>query len=334
MKPNRFSASSAPPHIGQLLLKANLSINELRAMSPFEENAQKIIDQAVVEVGLDRLVVAADIMSAGLTYNLPNALSVMEVQWERTSHTGGAQRTMSPSARGENQLFDRDVKRVPIYLTTDDFSVGIRTLQMSQRIGAPIDTAMVSQATRRVNEAIEDAMINGAGIQSDGYTTYGLLNAPNANPYIYQGGGAGTPWTDGGKSGQEILDDAMDMIEKLQADKKYGPYTLYVNTAYGNALNMDFKANGSLTILQRLLELRVGGSTLNVVSADKIPTDYTILVQKTSDVVDIIMGQSPTVIPWTSADGFTLYWMVMAIVVPRVRDDYDGNSGICIGFTS
>jgi hypothetical protein len=46
------------------------------------------------------------------------------------------------------------------------------------------------------------------------------------------------------------------------------------------------------------------------------------------------MGQAPTVIPWTSADGFTLYWMVMAIVVPRVRSDFDGNSGIVVGYTS
>jgi uncharacterized linocin/CFP29 family protein len=250
------------------------------------------------------------------------------------SQAGGAQRTMSPSARGENQLPARDVKRIPIYLTTDDFSVGIRTLQMSQRIGAPIDTSMVQQATRRVNEAIEDAMINGAGIQSDGYTTPGILNAPDANPYIYQNGAVGMAWTNASKTGQNILDDVMDMIEAAQADKKYGPYTLYVNTAYGNVLNQDFKANGSLTILQRLLELRVGGSTFNVISADKIPADYVALVQKTSDVVDIVMGQAPTVIPWTSADGFTLYWMVMAIVVPRVRSDFDGNSGIVVGYTS
>ena len=39
-------------------------------------------------------------------------------------------------------------------------------------------------------------------------------------------------------------------------------------------------------------------------------------------------GQPPTVIPWTSLDGFTLYWLVMAIMIQRVRSDYDGNSGI------
>jgi len=57
-------------------------------------------------------------------------------------------------------------------------------------------------------------------------------------------------------------------------------------------------------------------------------------VQMTSDVVEIVNGQPPTVIPWTSLDGFTLYWLIMAIQVPRVRSDYDGNSGVCIGTKS
>jgi hypothetical protein len=55
------------------------------------------------------------------------------------------------------------------------------------------------------------------------------------------------------------------------------------------------------------------------------------LVQMTSDVVEMINGQPPTVIPWTSLDGFTLYWLIMAVMVQRVRSDYDGNSGVYLG---
>jgi hypothetical protein len=51
----------------------------------------------------------------------------------------------------------------------------------------------------------------------------------------------------------------------------------------------------------------------------------------TSDVLEMVYGQPPTVIPWTSIDGFTLYWLVMAIMIQRVRSDYDGNSGIVVG---
>jgi hypothetical protein len=51
----------------------------------------------------------------------------------------------------------------------------------------------------------------------------------------------------------------------------------------------------------------------------------------TDDVVQMVNGQAPTVIPWTSLDGFTLHWVVLAIMVQRVRSDYDGNSGIYLG---
>jgi hypothetical protein len=58
------------------------------------------------------------------------------------------------------------------------------------------------------------------------------------------------------------------------------------------------------------------------------------LVQMTSDVIDMVVGQYPTVIPWTSLDGFTIHNLVMAILIPRVRSDYNGDSGIVIGTTA
>lgn len=327
----RYTSDAAPNHIAQALLRSNLSIAGLRALSPFEENAQKIIDQAVVKVGLERLVVLADVLAEGLTFPITNPLSIMEVQWEQVSKAGGAQRTMHPQARGENQLPARRPKRIPVYLTTDDFSVGIRTFQMSQRIGTPIDTTLVEEATRRVNEALEDATLNGAGLTVEGYATPGILNAPNANHVQF---GSGEAWDVAAHDGQDILEDVLKMIDAEQTDKKWGPYNLYVPTTYGNKLNEDFKANGDKTILQRLQELVVGGRNLRVKTADMLPANNVALVQMTSDVIDVITGQSPTVIPWTSIDGFTLFWMVMAIMIPRVRDDYEGQSGICIGNTS
>jgi hypothetical protein len=59
-----------------------------------------------------------------------------------------------------------------------------------------------------------------------------------------------------------------------------------------------------------------------------------ILLQMTSDVVDMVVGQPPTVIPWTSLDGFTIHNLIMAIMIPRVKSDYEGNSGVCVGTTA
>lgn len=328
----RFGGKNIPEALQQAMMRAaqsnggKLTIGALRALSPFPENAQKYIDQAVVRVGVQRLAIAADIMRRSPT-PLPDALSFTEVQWEQINKSGGAQRTMQPGARGENQLQDRRQKRIPVYCTTDDFNIGIRSFLMSQRVGQPIDVTQVEEATRRVNEAVEDATLNGA-IQVDGYSTPGVLNAPNANTYTLP-----LTWTDPTATanltiGGKIFVDVEAMITKLQGDLKFGPYGLYVGTAYGNALDGDYKSLGDGTIRDRLLKIP---SLQSIVVADQMPATSVVLMQLTSDVADMIVGQTPTVLPWTSPDGLTLYWMVMAILVPRIRDDYDGNSGICIG---
>jgi len=332
----RFTASNDKSPIAGALLrslseKGELSIPALRSLSPLSDKAQVMVDKAVVEVGMERLTFVADILAAGLTYPLSDPLSVTQVEWESVNKVGMAQRTMSPSARGENQMPKRTINRVPIYLTTDDFSLGIRTLKMSQRVGQPLDTSLIKGATRNVNEAIEDAAINGATtldgepLVVGGYDAPGLLNAPNAEAQAL----TLAAWTTA-PVGATIVLETLTMIAKLQANKKYGPYNMYVSTVIGNALDQDYSAlnPGAQTIRERLIKL---DALKSIKVADMMPNLKVALVQMTSDVIEMINGQPPVVIPWTSLDGFTLFWLVMAIMVPRVRSDYDGNSGICIG---
>jgi hypothetical protein len=343
----RWTAGNGKSPIAGALLRSlgeqgELSIPALRALSPLSDKAQVMVDKAVVEVGLERLVFAADLMAEGLTYSLPDPLSVTQLEWDQGNKIGTAQRTMSPAARGENQLQDRKHKRLPIYLTTDDFSLGIRTLKMSERVGQPLDTAMIKQSVRRVNESIEDAAINGAttldgqALTVAGYGAPGLLNAPNANTQALS-----VDWTAAnvvGTTGPAMINDVLAMIAKAQADLKYGPYNLYIGTTAGTVIEGDFKVNTTDTIRERLERIQVGGRPLRIRIADRMPNSATgtqiALVQMTSDVVEMVNGQPPTVIPWTSLDGFTLYWLIMAIMVPRVRDDYDGNSGVVLGVKS
>ncbi len=308
------------------------TVAEMRALAPLPKDAEELIDAAVVRVGLDRLVVFQDVVEAGLTFPLANPLSVMEVYWEKISKVGHAQRTMLPDARNERQIADRTGVRVPIYITMDDFSFNSRTLAAAARSGQPIDVSHVEQATRRVNEALEDAMINGAGLTVAGVATPGIINAPNVNTFVYEG--SGMAWDDASKTGEEILQDTLTAIDDLQAAKRYGPYNLYVPTTYGNKLREDFKANSALTIHQRLEQIEAGGRNLIVRTADQLPTDKVALIQMTSDVIDVITGSVPTVVTWEDGPGFNTMFAVMAIMVPRTKDDADGSSGITVGFTS
>lgn len=320
----RFLSGEALGQSGGLsgVLSTVDSIGELRALNPLPDDAQKLIDRAVVQVGLDRLSIVADIMAEGLVFSLPDPLSVMELQWEKEAKIGHALRTMKPEARGERQLPDREIDRIPIYATIDDFSFNSRLLRASQRAGSPIDTSMASQATRRVNESIEDAAIFGAGFTVAGGEAPGVLSSTSTFALT-------ASWDTA--SGEQILDDVLAGASVLREDRRFGPYNLYVPTSYGNALNADFKAESDKTIRQRLQELVFGGRNLRVREADLLPDDTVVLVQMTSDVVDVVRGQAPTVVSWSDGPGWQRFFAVLAFMVPRVKTDYEGNYGIAVG---
>jgi len=302
-----------------------------RALAPLVDKAQVVIDRAVVEVGQQRLTLVADLLNAGLTYNLSDPLSVAQLEHYTMSKVGAAQRTMSPEARGEFKLPIVAPNRLPIYLTTDDFAIDIRTLKTSQRVGTPLDTTLVKQCTRAVNEAVEDAAINGAttldgqALSVGGYSAPGILNAPNAEAATL----TATAW-DATTVGATILAEVQAMIAQLQANKKFGPYRLYIPTVVSNALDTDYSTSTSTvtTIRARLMQL---DGLQAIRTADMMPATKVVLIQMTSDVIDLVVGQPPTVIPWTSLSGFTIHNLVMAIMVPRVRSDAAGDSGIVVG---
>lgn len=313
----------------QAILRSGGDLAEMRNLAPLPKDAQELIDQAVVDVGLDRLTVARRVIDKGLTFPMPGWLGIMELYWEKAAKIGDALRTMTPGSRAERQMPDRDPARIPIYATLDDFSFHVRVLLASQNSGAPLDVSMVQQATRRVNESVEDAFIFGADLTVNGISAPGLLNAPNAGSQNFIDNES---WTDVNHSGEDILADVLNMITVAQSNKKYGPYDLFVPTEYGIKLSEDFKANSDKTIRQRLMEIdEIDAITV----ADLLPGDATtpnvVLVQMTSDVIDAVMGQEPTTINWTDGSGWMQFFVVMACMIPRVKDDYDGQSGIVIG---
>lgn len=304
------------------------SIDQLRSLAPLPKDAQELLDAQVIQVGLERLTLVKDLLSRGLRYPVTDPLSVMEVYWEKVSRSGGAHRTMLPDARGERQLADRSGQRIPLFATFDDFSFHVRTLRASERAGAPLDTSGAAASTRTVNEAVEDQAINGAGISIDGNAAPGILTESNVNSTVYLDSEA---WTAAGHSGEDIIVDLLAMIDALQADKKYGPYGLYLPTTYGVEIAKDFKSATSGTTRERIESIE---EIEAIRVADMLPTDRVAMIQLTSDVIDVVDGQQPTLISWSDGPGMNFSFMILAFQVVRVKSDYDGNSGIVVGDTS
>ena len=357
-KEMRFSAGSKDNPMGDLIMRAlsahgSWSINAMRepgfrqmeevesdfframsggfrALAPLPDKAQVMLDKVPVKVGLQRLSFVKELLSRNLTTPISDPLGVTQLEWNSINKVGAAQRTMSPAVRGENKMPIMLPNRLPIYLTTDRFEIDIRTLKMSQRIGMPLDTTLAEMCFRSVNEAFEDAAINGAttldgqNLQVAGYTAPGLLNAPNAEAKVLTAAAWSTV-----PVGATVYVEAQAMVQQLKANKKYGPYALVVGTVVAGALDADYvTAAPQNTIRERILKIE---GLQSIIVADLMPATKVALVQMTSDVVDLVVGQMPTIIPWTSLDGFMVNNLVMGIMIPRFRSDQSGDSGIVIG---
>lgn len=280
----------------------------------------KDIDRKVIEISTQRLKATAAFISRGLTYNLGSIAAVVAL-WQRSSDMTGADVTMDGISQGEKDRVNFDYKSVPVPIIHKDFSINLRHLEASRRMGQGVDTIQASIAARVVAEKAEDMLISGNAIQVDGGTIYGLLNHPDRNT-------ASLPlaWNNASKTGALILADVITMITALKADRHYGPYLLLIPQAYEVTLDTDYRAQDSRTIRQRIMALE-GIAGIEVV--DRMPADNVVLVQVTDDVCDIAMAQDTTTVQWATHGGLKQEYKVMCSMVPRVKSDYDGRSGIC-----
>jgi hypothetical protein len=126
-------------------------------------------------------------------------------------------------------------------------------------------------------------------------------------------------------TGAQYLADLLAMIQKAYDDHMYGPFIIYVPLAAFTRMGDDFKTNSDKTIIQRLLEVP---GVEDIVPTEELTGTNVLLVQMTKDVVDLIDGIQPTLVEWDSHGGMVSHFKVMAIMLPRVRNDYELQSGI------
>lgn len=303
--------------VAQTLLRSGFNVNALRTNDTLRKDEWKLYDTAVVQIAKARLIGVADLISRGLTFRLNNALGVTRIEWETDTDMTPADVSMSGIQRSQDDRVEYALTGIPVPIIHKDWTLNVRHLEASRKTGQPLDTTMAQKAGRVVAEKIEDILWNGyAGLGSNN-TIYGYTNAANRNT------GSATNWITS-TDGSAILSTVLAMIQKAYDDHMYGPFMLYVPINVMTILGNDFKTNSDKSILQRLLEIDgIEGikSTANL-------SGSVLLVQMTADVIQMIDGIQPTTVQWESHGGFVLNFKVIAIMLPRVRNDSEGQSGI------
>ena len=87
-------------------------------------------------------------------------------------------------------------------------------------------------------------------------------------------------------------------------------------------------AKGSNTLRERLKKIE---GIQNVRTLDFLSGFELILVQFTADVVRLVNAMEITTVQWESSGGMQQHFKVMAIQVPQLRADFNGNCGIVHG---
>lgn len=286
----------------------------------------KLLDTAVIQAAQPRLRAVADLMQRGLTYRIPNGMGTTVFQSQAQSDITGAQVSMDGINRSEGDRPLFDLTTIPLPIISKDITFPAREIATSRRMGTPLDTSSVELASRKVAETAEKLLTGTYGTYAfGGGTIYGYANFPSALTKTI------TDWTGSAVTGSTVVEEVLEMKKSLQDAYHYGPYMMYVSGDIANALEEDFKAASDKTIRGRILEIE---GIEGVRTLDYLDDGSVVMVEMTTETVRELIGMDIQTVQWDTDGGMNVNYKVMAILVPQLRADYNGNCGIMFGSTS
>lgn len=284
----------------------------------------KILDEAIVAAAKPRLRVVADLRAAGLTYNIPDGMGKTVLMTENVSDISAADISMDPARETAGDRPDYDLANLPLPVIHKDFFFNARQIATSRNLGAPIDVTTAQLAARRVAEEAEKLALGTTGsFAYGGGTIYGLTNFPSRLTKVL------TDPTSSGWTPKDTVTEVLAMKQQSMDAFHYGPWVLYTSPSWDQFLDEDYSTlKGDNTLRERLKKIE---NIRDIRTADYLTGYQMVLVQQTSDVVREVIGMDITTVQWESMGGMRLHFKVMAILVPQLRADHNGNTGIVHG---
>ena len=299
--------------------KESYKVMQVNTNGTLRRDEWKALDAAVLKISENRLNGIQSLISNGLTHNLGNAMGTTVLETHDMSSVEGAEMTMDGISRSKGDRVEFSTTYLPIPIIHFDYEINTRVLAASRNMGNPLDTTMAERGARVVSEKLENILFTDTTYAFGGGTIYSYLNNPNRNTVAI-----GTDWASA--SGDVIVTKVRALKQAAIDAKHYGPYELYIPTAYETALDKDYDSTTpGTTIRERILKIS-GISDIKVV--DTLTAANVLLVQMTSDVVRLVRGMGIQNVQWQAEGTFVNKFKVMTIQVPQVRADQDGNSGI------
>lgn len=277
-------------------------------------------DEQLIDAAQLRLRGVQDLVAAGLTRNVPNAMGKTLLQWEKITDLDPATVSLDGMARTENDRPDISEAYLPLPITHKDFTINLRTLAASRNRGEALDTTMIRMCGREIAEKSEEMLFVG-GKTFGGHTIYGYTTHPDRNTMSFNA----TNWSNVATTGDQMLADLLEAMSLGRADRMYGPWMVYVSSDSTENLEKDFKTNVTGTIRQRLLAVE---GIQGIRMSDWLPANSIVMVMMVPDVVQWVTGVPLQTVQWDIQGGFAVEFKAFQIEVPLIRSDADGRSGI------
>ncbi len=287
----------------------------------------KQLDQALLDVSRYRLGGVQDLIDNGLVYNLGNAMGTTVLEWHDVSDAMEASLTMDGVTRsnGDRVVFQHNYLPIPIIHV--DYEINARVLAASRSLGNPLDTTSAERAARKVNEKLENMLFTdttysfGEKDARTNNTIYSYVNHPDRNTVNLS-----INWNGSAMTAAGILQDVLEMKQASINSYHYGPWMLYIPTAYETVLDDDYDTQTpGTTIRERILKI-AGIRGIKVI--DSLASNNVLLVQMTPDVVRLVQGLPLQNVEWNTEGGMVTKFKVMSIAVPQIRSDQNNKSGV------
>ena len=276
----------------------------------------------LVQVARDRLNGVMDLRNLGLVEDLGGIGTTLSF-YERSGDFTAASISVEGSVVSERDRLTFDEVGIPVPIIRKDWTIGMRQLEASRTRGMPLSTDTMAVAARIVMDALEDMLFNGnAAIDLSGNKIYGYTTLPARETVTFA-----KAWTDAAAT---IIKDVENMLAKAYANNMFGPFYVYVAKNLWATIQQDYSTEKSeATYYERI---RSFVDIMEVKPGDKLADNNVVLVQMTSDVVDLAVGTDMRNEEWGN-EPMVLNYATYTIAAPRVKSDKDGRCGIVHGKT-
>jgi uncharacterized linocin/CFP29 family protein len=243
------------------------------------------------------------------------------LETETQSDISDAEISMDGLRKSQGDRPEFELTNLPLPIIHKDFHFSARQVMASRNGGSPLDTTTAELAGRKVAETAEKLLIGSLDSYTyGGGTIYGLTNYTNSLTKTITSP-ATSGWT-----GATLVEEILEMRLQSQNAYHYGPWMVYTAPNWDVYLDDDYSsAKGDNTLRERLQKIQ---GIQDVRTLDYMSNYDIVMVQMTSDVIREVIGMDITTVQWETQGGMQLNFKVMGIMVPQIRADQNGNTGI------